>query len=576
MSFAQLVTQLLEDTLKVSLGAFKPELALCATIVALLLVRMILPAWKTAAWYVAMAGLAVALWLLMPSVVKALGGKADVTPLFTGLLVEDSFSVFLRGLLLLFGLLFTTFVQISGIPDNDDAGEFCVLVLGALIGMCLMVSANHMLIVFLGVEMASVPCYVLAGLLRHNRPSTEASLKYAVYGAGAAGVMLYGISLLCGVLGSAHLPTMAVRLAQLNLVGATGDQTMVLVLGGLMVMVGLAFKLSAFPFHFWAPDVFEGAPAEIGAFLSIASKAAALALLVRLTLGFGYIPEKQQFAADVSRFNQDLDIPFTQQSFQLATPAFGGFEPPAQTDAVKSPASEHNLNAALAPTRKFMVGLLTLLAAVTCTFGNLAAYGQTNIKRLLAYSTIAHAGYLLMPVAAAVGMAGSDEKAARDAIAAMVFYIAIYLFMNFGAFAIVAFVRNASGSEQINDYASMIRRSPGVTVCMAIILFSLVGLPPLAGFAAKFAIFGALVRADMLLLLAIGGLNTVLSLFYYLRIVRVMILQPEPVGHTAPMISMLSIPGLYAAVITVPIVALFIWWDGLFGWAQAAAKSLLM
>ena len=166
--------------------------------------------------------------------------------------------------------------------------EFFVLMLGALVGMCLMISANHILIVMLGVEMASVPCYVLAGMKRNQPKASEAALKYAVFGAGTAGVMLYGMSLLVGVLGSAHVPTMTARLAELfqQPNGITAGQTTVLVLGGLMLSVGLAFKLSAVPFHFWAPDVFEGTTAEVAAFLSVASKAAALGLLVRLATGF--------------------------------------------------------------------------------------------------------------------------------------------------------------------------------------------------------------------------------------------------------------------------------------------------
>ena len=171
--------------------------------------------------------------------------------------------------------------------------EFYVLVLGALVGMCLMISANHVLIVLLGVEMASVPCYVLAGYKRRQSTGSEAALKYAVFGAGTAGVMLFGLSLLAGVLGTAHLPAMTAKLAALihptaGHEGITAGQITVLSLGGLMVTVGVAFKLSAVPFHFWAPDVFEGATAEVAAFLSVASKAAALGLLVRLCAGFSF------------------------------------------------------------------------------------------------------------------------------------------------------------------------------------------------------------------------------------------------------------------------------------------------
>ncbi len=526
MTFYQLVQSTLNDTAP-SLMAFRPELTLCATILVLLLVKMFDQRNRTNAFYVVATGTLLALYFAAPW--QYLGSQAtDVQfgPIFTGLLVYDTFAVYLRGLLLLFVLLFVAFTQLSGIPGRDHDTEFFTLILGATLGMCLMVSANHMLIVFLGVEMVSVPSYVLAGLLKQRRQSSEAALKFAVFGAGTAGVMLYGISLVVGTLGSAHLPTMATQLAAMIQTHAVTDRTLVLVLGGLMIVVGIAFKLSAFPFHFWAPDVFEGATAEVAAFLSIASKVAALGLLVRLVLGLGT-------------------------------------------------AMEPAVMATLEPVRHYLYGLVALLAAVTCTFGNLAAYGQTNMKRLLAYSTIAHAGYMMMPIAAALAMAGSDPAGAQEAIASLVFYATIYLFMNLGAFAVVAFLRNTLGSEEIADYAGLVRTSPGVVVCMAVILFSLVGLPPLAGFAAKFTIFAALFNSGLYLLLTIGALNTVLSLFYYLRVIRVMAMSPD--GELAPpaAFKLSSFPGAYCVLMALPLLVLGIWWNGLISWAQAAAVSLL-
>ena len=227
--------------------------------------------------------------------------------------------------------------------------------------------------------------------------------------------------------------------------------------------------------------------------------------------------------------------------------------------------------------RFYLASLIALLAAVTCTFGNLAAYGQTNIKRLLAYSTIAHAGYLMMPVAAAVALAGdaAHRERATDAVAALIVYLGVYLFMNFGAFAIVAFVRNARGSESIADYAGMVRRSPAVAVAMAVILFSLVGLPPLAGFSAKFAAFAALLDAKMYLLLVIGGLNTVVSLFYYLRVVKVMMLEAEPEEQPAPDIPLFSVPGVYAVVLAGTMFLIFIRWEGLWTIGRVAGRALV-
>jgi len=529
VNFHELVQSVLVETTGVALGAFRTELVLCATIVALLLLRMVLPRWRSAAFYGMLFGTGLALLLVIPRPWLDPQYEPRLHQIFTGMLVWDTFSVFMRGLLLAFLLLFTLLTRISGIPGEENATEFYVLVLGAALGMCLMVAANHMVIVLLGIEMASVPSYVLAGLMRHRRHSTEAALKFAVFGAGTAGVMLYGISLLVGVLGSAHLPTMSSHLADMLRTGAGADQIMVLVLGALMLMVGLAFKLSAVPFHFWAPDVFEGAAAEVAAFLSIASKAAALGLLVRLTMAF-------------------------------------------------SMSAEAGATALLQPVRQYLFGLLALLAAVTCTYGNLAAYGQTNMKRLLAYSTIAHAGYMMMPVAAAVALVGGDPGAAQGAVGSLVVYLTIYLFMNLGAFAAVAFLRNATGSERIDDYAGLVERSPGLAICFSIILVSLIGLPPLAGFVAKFNIFAVLARFDarLLTLLAIGGLNTVLSLFYYLRVVKVMILTPEPHDRPAPRIPLLSVPGAYCAAITVPVVVLGVWWGGLLEWARIATAPLAL
>jgi NADH-quinone oxidoreductase subunit N len=444
-------------------------------------------------------------------------------PIFTGMLLFDTFSVYMRSLLFVFLLFFAVLVRTTGVPEREDLTEFFVFVLGAALGMCLMLSANHMLVVFLGIEMASVPSYVMAGMIRHRRASSEAALKYAVYGAATAGVMLYGISLLVGVLGSAHLPTMGTQLAEMLAGGHFADRTMVLVLGGLMVMVGLAFKLSAVPFHFWLPDVFEGATAEVAAFLSIASKAAALGLLVRLVIALGYAPDATQLAA-------------------------------------------------LAPARQYMAMLIGTLAAVTCTFGNLAAYGQTNMKRLLGYSTIAHAGYMMMPVAAMAMLMGGDAAAARSAVSAVAFYVAVYLFMNLGAFAVVALVRNATGSEEIDAYAGLIYRSTGVAVCFSIILFSLVGLPPLAGFAAKFVAFASVCDAGMLALLAVGLLNTVLSLFYYLRVVKVMVFDTAEDASGAITLAMSA--GLYLLIVTAPLVVWGVWWNGLYAWAEAASAAL--
>jgi NADH-quinone oxidoreductase subunit N len=464
MTFQSLVDHLMHDTLQVSLPLFRPELIVCATIVVMLVVRIFRLGEKLDPFWLALIGTLIAFCYSLPGGgIQSMGeaiksfGEIQRQEIFTGMLVYDSMTVFFRMFLLAFAFWFIILVRITGLTDKEDGQDFYTLLLGATLGMCLMASANHLMTVFLSVEMASVPSYVLAGIIKGRRRASEASLKYAVYGAGAAGVMLYGISLLAGLVGSAHLPTIASHLAAMDIAGMIGrpeggSTLMVLVLASLMITVGLAFKLSAVPFHFWCPDVFEGAAAEVDAFLSVASKGAAMALLIRVAIGLSTSIIAAPAATPTASLHK---IPAQTVAFQ---------QPPANAPSVKGEtpavAATPKIDpAALAPVRKFIVILLAIMAAVTCTFGNLAAYGQTNIKRLLAYSTIAHAGYMIMAVAAAVYMAGSNAAGAREAIAALMFYLVVYVFMNLGAFAIVAFLRNAIGSEEIAEYAVRLLRA---------------------------------------------------------------------------------------------------------------------
>ena len=574
MTLYDLIHSLTADSVRSAAG-FEGELTLCVTIVLLLLLRIPRVTSRIDSFFVMLIGSSVALYLAGPWQTLA-----HPSELFTGLLVYDTFTVYFRTLLLFFAVLFAIFTKISGIPDRDAAPDVYALVLGATLGMCIMASANNVLMIFLGVEMASVPSYALAGLLKGRRQSSEAALKYAVYGAGAAGIMLYGISLLAGVLGSAHIPTMAVRLAELlqpaNLEQVRGTDThMVLALGGLMLMVGVAFKLSAVPFHFWCPDVFEGASAEVNAFLSVASKAAALALLARVAIGFGYVPAPLETEpAEVAMFNV-ADQPGAAAPAAEAPAASA--DQPAAANAITAagfaplPNREAQI-AALAPARDFLARVVAFLAVITCTFGNLAAYGQTNIKRLLAYSTIAQAGYMMMPVAAAMVLAGNDPESARVAISAVAFYAGAYVFMNLGAFAVVAFLRNMLHSEEIEDYAGLIHRAPILVVCFCVILVSLIGIPPLAGFFGKYQIFASLVAAKMWAVLVIAGLNTVISLYYYLRVVKIMTIDPEP--ETRRPVSLSYIPGTFIVLVSLPVVVLGIWPESLNTLARVATEQL--
>ena len=548
MDLGSLLTGAISDTLDVSLPLFRVELTLAATIVLVLLCRMLPVLRWLDSGLVALGGVAFALWYAWCDL-RGLPGApwpevaAAAVPasreLFGGLLIFDPLTAFIRFLLAGFLMLYIPFTKISGIPDREDGADFYTLVLGASLGMCLMASSNHLLMLFMAVEMASVPSYALVGILKGRKASSEAALKYAVYGAGAAGVMLYGISLLAGVLGTCHFPSMAAELG--SVVGESPDSfyaaesagpIMVLALGSLMLAAGLAFKLSAVPFHFWCPDVFEGAAAEVGGFLSVASKAAAVAVALRVAFGLGWLGGEEMAGAS----------------------ALG-----------------------LADVRHFAVYLIGLMAAVTCTLGNLAAYGQTNMKRLLAYSTIAHAGYLLMGVAAAVALRGVDPEGCRRAVAAIAFYLGTYVFMNLGAFALVAVLRNRLRSEEIAAYAGLVRTSPGLVVAAAAVLVSLIGLPPLAGFVSKFLVFASIVEAIavaaerplMLVLLVVGGINTVISLFYYLRVLKVMTFDPPPEDRIATP-SAVWLPGALITALVVPVVVLGVFWSGLYAYAQLA------
>ncbi|HEY3963048.1 MAG TPA: NADH-quinone oxidoreductase subunit N [Planctomycetaceae bacterium] len=552
MNFSELIDRLGIDT-RISLPHFGPELIVIATIVALLLVRLFSADRYLPASIVAIIGTALALmraavqFHAMQNAPASVAGienlsPTDAVPIFTGLLMYDPFTVYFRIFLLLFLLFVEWLTVVTGIPDQEDAPDFYVLLLGSTLGMMLMASANHLLMIFLAVEMTSVPSYAMVGFLKGRKAGSEAALKYVVYGAGAAGVMLYGISLLSGLLGTAHLPSVAHALVEFGRLHSHINDPAVgtLVVAILMILVGVAFKLSLFPFHFWCPDAFEGAAAEVGGFLSVASKGGAFALLVRFCLALV-----------------------------------------GETRSGGAPLSELFMNVGVG---------LGFVAAVTATFGNLAAYTQKNMKRLLAYSTIAHAGYMLMAVAAMMvilnaptGSSMSPEERVAKAVTCiqgLLFYLAVYFFMNLGAFAVVALIRNQTYSEEIADYAGLAKQAPVLSACMAICLFSLVGLPPFGGFAGKFMVFASVWQAAelnplMWIVLGFGVINTVFSLVYYVRVLKVMYVTPLPEDARPVDVPLYSTAGCHLAFITAPVLALGIFVNWMSELAQRVAGWLL-
>jgi NADH-quinone oxidoreductase subunit N len=581
MNFQSLITDLTADS-ENSIMLFMPEICLSLFISLFLLVRLI--SRRIDLFWVALVGAVAGLISSRP---WELGSEELIgSELFTGLLVHDGLTVVMRTILMGFLVMFLIFTKISGIPDREDGADIYSLIFGATLGMCLMVSANHLLVVFLAIEMTSVPSYVLAALMKGRRRGSEAGLKYAIYGAGAAGIMLYGISLLAGLTSSAHLPTIALQLAEI-LPNMSASEQAVLCLSAIMIAAGVAFKLSVVPFHFWAPDVFHGSCAEVNAFLSIASKAAALALLLRLAVGLGSVPlepvadivESHGATVNVQLLDMQQTTPVAVLEDTAADEAIGSavaaVESSDQVDErITRKAAK---DAQLTPVRNFIGLLVAFFAIITTTFGNLAAYGQTNIKRMLAYSTIAHAGYMIMAICPLMALLGVDSSGAENAASALLQYIVVYVFMNLGAFAIIAFLRNYIGSEEISDYSGMIKTRPALVICLALIFFSLVGLPPLAGFLGKFAIFASITEAYtattqnyLLLILVVAGINTAISLFYYLAVIKVMIMGEPTTAKPVGNLEVGKLETAYVIAITAPTVLLIICWESVVHVAQQA------
>ena len=548
MNFSELLSRLVQDTVgnsplgdlrsvlsghqptfsDGSLMMFLPELIVVATILAFLFARLLDLDRRIPGQSIALLGSTLALLVAvfqflalknLDPTIAAQGAAATLASkgMFTGLLVYDPLTVFFKVFLLLFLQLVVYLSRLTGLPDRDDAPDFYTLLFGSTLGMLLMISSNNLLMVFLGIEMTSVPSYAMVGFLKGRRTSSEAAFKYVVYGAGAAGVMLYGISLMAGLLGTASFPEMAVRLN--DVFGSQPlklDATLLtLLLSIVMILVGIAFKLSIFPFHFWCPDAFEGAATEVAGFLSVASKGAAFALLIRILLAL---------------------VGTDQPNSDALTPIF------------------------------FYLGIaIAVLAAVTATFGNLAAYSQNNIKRLLAYSTIAHAGYMLMAVGAMMVVLNASKHVpdplvraamATRAIEGLLFYLWVYLFMNLGAFAVAAMIRNQLFSEDITDFGGLWTQAPVLTFTMACCMFSLIGMPPFGGFTGKFMVFSSLYQAGnfhwaMWGVLVLAGMNTVFSLFYYIRVLKFMFIAPAKEDARRVRVPAASSQGMYALCLAV-------------------------
>jgi len=420
-----------------------------------------------------------------------------------GGMIRDDWLGFVFRLLFLVGAAVTSLLAMD-VERLGRRGEFYLLLLASTLGMNLMASAGDLVMLYLAFETTSIPLYVLAGFFREDDKSTEAGFKYLLFGALTSTVMLYGLSLLYGFGGTTNLYELAEKFlqAQLPLPSLLGSLV--------LVLVGFGFKVSAVPLHFWAPDVYEGAPTPVAGFLSTASKAAGFAVLARVL--FAVFP-------------------------QLADS---------------------------------WVTIIAVLAVLTMTLGNLLALPQKNIKRLLAYSSIAHAGYML------IGVAAISATGQNLGLTGVVFYLIAYLLTNLAAFGAVAAVGRVIGSDEIAAYAGLSRRKPGLAFVMLVAFLSLAGMPPLGGFIGKIFVFAAAVRADLIWLAFVGVINSIVGLYYYLTVLKVVYLY-RPANLADEQLP-LPLPRPYAlglTALTLGIVLLGTLFAPWFNWASVATASLV-
>jgi NADH-quinone oxidoreductase subunit N len=465
-----------------------PEIVLTAGSLAVLIADVLMPRRVRALMWVTVAVLAATFVSLLPF--------SDVNvEVAQGLIAVDQFAFFFKIVFLVSALLTVLmsarYLEIEG----ASPGEYYFLILCATLGMMIMAGGVDLITSFIGLETMAVSFYILAGFIKPNPRSNEAAVKYFLLGAFSLGILLYGMSLMYGLSGSTNMRAMAT-------VFAGQERSLLLVLAVILVVAGMAFKIAAVPFHMWAPDVYEGAPTPITAFLSVGSKAASFAMLLRI------------FTIAVPSMNADWRL------------------------------------------------LFEVLAIVTMTVGNLAALTQTNIKRMLAYSSIAHAGYLLIGVVAYT----------PRGIAAMLIYLLIYAFMQLGAFAVVIMMRRRDMiGDELKDLSGLHFRQPFAAFAMLLFMLSLGGIPPTAGFMGKFWLFSAAIEAGYVWLALIGVLNSAISLYYYVRIVVFMYLKKETTGSEPTASPALAFTLAVAVIATI---ALGVYPRLLFEAAERSAASL--
>jgi NADH-quinone oxidoreductase subunit N len=442
-----------------SLYLIKPEISISIVLVCVVTFNLIFKDRSKVLPWLSIIGLIISGYFVIGQF--SLNSSAFSSPDYKGLLVADPFGAFFKLLIVFSSILVILFSITNKELDSakDRLGEYYSLIFGMILGMFFMVSAADLILIYLSVELLSLSSYVLAGFTKKTLRNSEASLKYVIYGGVSSGIMLFGISLVYGLTGTTNLYEIN------SLIQAPQINQLTIIFAGILIFAGIGFKISVAPFHFWTPDVYEGAPVTITAYLSVASKAAGFALLIRfIKVGF------------ISSVNPE-------GYWQLIH---------------------------LIDWKSFFI----LISIITMTLGNFAALWQNNMKRLLAYSSIAHAGYLMLGLVVM----------SNEGILAVMIYFVVYTIMNLGAFFIVMLIANKIGSEELDDYKGLGYSTPVLGICLTIFLVSLTGLPPTAGFIAKLYLFIALVDAKMIAVAIIALLNTVVSLYYYIRVLKNMYL----------------------------------------------------
>ena len=468
--------------------AFAPDVVLIATVVIILVADLLLPnrnAWQTSR--IAAVGVLAA---LIPVLTLAVDGQNR--SMFGGAYVVDNYALALKGFFLVVAYI-TILLSVDYISEGDYyQGEFYFLLVTSVLGMSIMASARDLVTLFVALETISIPTYILAGYRKHDRRSNEAGIKYYLIGVLSSAVMLYGMSLIFGLTGTTTLSGIS------KWIGTHGSNAPALLTVAIFLsLVGFAFKVSAVPFHFWAPDTYDGAPTPVTAFLSVASKAGGFVAMLNIVFfGFG-------------------------------------------NDG------------------KAWWWVVALLAAFSMTLGNLAALRQTNLVRMLAYSSIAQGGFLLVPFAA-YGIA-RDASVRNSAFQATIVYLLIYGAMNLGAFAVLIAVARRTRTADIDSYAGLFATSPGLALTMTIFLASLAGIPPLAGWYAKFVMFRAIIEAGAHSNWAVGlaivaAVNSVIAFFYYSGVIRQMWFR-DPVGDDRRRVAVPPALGAAIALTTATVVA---------------------